>query len=68
MAVMPPSSRRTALAAAMESGSFDAAAAEWLHVRPSAVSQRIKTLEHPSKKWPFSSDESVSCLVSSSCE
>ena len=33
-----------ALAAAIELGSFDAAA-EWLHVTPSAVSQRIKTLE-----------------------
>ena len=33
-----------ALAAVIELGSFDAAA-EWLHVTPSAVSQRIKTLE-----------------------
>jgi LysR family transcriptional regulator (chromosome initiation inhibitor) len=33
-----------ALAAVIESGSFDAAA-EWLHVTPSAISQRIKTLE-----------------------
>ena len=33
-----------ALAAVVELGSFDAAA-EWLHVTPSAVSQRIKTLE-----------------------
>jgi LysR family transcriptional regulator (chromosome initiation inhibitor) len=33
-----------ALAAVVESGSFDAAA-EWLHVTPSAISQRIKTLE-----------------------
>jgi LysR family transcriptional regulator, chromosome initiation inhibitor len=32
------------LAAVIEQGSFDAAA-EWLHVTPSAVSQRIKTLE-----------------------
>jgi Bacterial regulatory helix-turn-helix protein, lysR family len=28
----------------IQSGSFDAAA-EWLHVTPSAISQRIKTLE-----------------------
>jgi LysR family transcriptional regulator, chromosome initiation inhibitor len=34
----------TAFAAVIESGSFDAAA-ERLHVTPSAVSQRIKTLE-----------------------
>src|ERR1700755_198785 len=34
----------TALAAVIESGSFDAAA-ERLHVTPSAVSQRIKALE-----------------------
>jgi LysR family transcriptional regulator (chromosome initiation inhibitor) len=33
-----------ALAAVIELGSFDAAAA-WLHITPSAVSQRIKTLE-----------------------
>jgi LysR family transcriptional regulator (chromosome initiation inhibitor) len=33
-----------ALAAVIELGSFDAAA-EWLHVTPSAVSQRIKALE-----------------------
>jgi len=33
-----------ALAAVIGSGSFDAAA-EWLHVTPSAISQRIKTLE-----------------------
>jgi LysR family transcriptional regulator (chromosome initiation inhibitor) len=33
-----------ALAAVIQSGSFDAAA-EWLHVTPSAISQRIKTLE-----------------------
>jgi LysR family transcriptional regulator (chromosome initiation inhibitor) len=33
-----------ALAAVIELGSFDAAA-DWLHVTPSAVSQRIKTLE-----------------------
>ncbi|HZA12491.1 LysR family transcriptional regulator ArgP [Mycobacterium sp.] len=33
-----------ALAAVIEFGSFDAAA-EWLHVTPSAVSQRIKALE-----------------------
>jgi LysR family transcriptional regulator (chromosome initiation inhibitor) len=33
-----------ALAAVIQSGSFDAAA-EWLHVTPSAISQRIKALE-----------------------
>ncbi len=33
-----------ALAAVIDRGSFDAAAA-WLHITPSAVSQRIKTLE-----------------------
>src|SRR5258708_4565839 len=36
--------QRAALAAVIELGSFDAAA-EWVRVTPSAVSQRIKTLE-----------------------